>query len=286
MRPRSLVGFLAASLVGVLGCSVDAEEGAGISDQHFETVYDGTKTYFSPTEVLVLSKFKADAGELGAFRTEIDALAAGKGPKRISTSYDALAKRVQDHIDDADGKSEFGPVSDTSPVRKNLAPEERAAIFIYTTDELFAEMNSALRDAAKECESRFERGVCPETAYEKLRPFQHTIKVLSSGLNKLPPFRDDGKVPTVHRGSNHTDGYTKGATVTESAFISTSANSLGDNFQRKGRFEIRVHDCPLIAELSSVGIGEAEVLCAPGNRFKVTDRREADGVVSIKETQL
>lgn len=275
---RPLLPLLSLLSFALVGCGAaatasDQDENALASPSAF----DATKTRFSATEVIDLARYRADDATLGAFRAEIDALhAAGT----LSQDYAGFATTVERKIDDLDGQSEIGPLSPSSPMRTALTASERVAIYLYTTDELYQRVNGALRSASTTCRSAHP-APCPASAYTSLAPVQATVKVLSSALNKLPPVS-----ARLFRGTTHLEEYQKGAVVTEPTFVSAAHGAVPEAFRGDGVLEFQAKHCASVGEISAAGVQEREAICPPGVTFRVDDRTEEDGVVTVVAEQL
>ncbi len=239
-------------------------EDEGALKANAPAAFDATLTRFSPEEAVALTRYRADAATLAAFKSEVDQRARGREGGDYRAFLNAVAGKISGDT------SDFGPLSPDDPLRKNLVDEERVAIWIYSTDNIYDAMNGALRKSSTLCREAHPRA-CPAAAFEALRPYANTIKVLSSALNKLPPSQE----AVVHRGTKaeYLSAYQKSATVVEAPFLSTSANgSVPEDFRGTGTMQITHKTCPLIGLLSEKPY-EGEVLCPPGTKLRV-DRRD------------
>jgi hypothetical protein len=184
-----------------------------------------------------LTTYRADAYTHDAFRASFD-------PNRYSDYSSTLAQ-------------------DVIPMQPELSEvpiEELVAIRGYTSDvpkgssEVpdYRQINQALRQQTP-------------AELTRLEPY---IKCASSGLNQLPQF-----IGTVYRGTTLDAAvsatYSKGSTVTERAFTSSSVGLLKE-FQGNTTFVISSRHGREISKLS-VFPSEGEVLFVPGTRFRVLD---------------
>ena len=121
----------------------------------------------------------------------------------------------------------------------------------------YAMLNGALRN--------------PQTSAKDLQTYDAYIQNTTAGLDALPPYTG-----TVYRGTKLPQGvldtYTKGATITERAFTSStkSAKVLGE-FRDKVTMTITSKTGRDVSGIAHDAT-EQEVLFKPGTKFKVDDR--------------
>lgn len=137
-----------------------------------------------------------------------------------------------------------------------LLPNERAAIYLYTMNCIYRELNTALRSEER----------------DKLVPYFSYLKLFLTALWKLPDFQD-----TVWRGvkENLTDQYPPGkqfswwglSSCTSSLSILQKDTFLGDKGKRT-LFNIQCFNGKKIDKHSRYP-GESEILLLPCSRFEV-----------------
>jgi|GEM_PF-2817217 len=159
-------------------------------------------------------------------------------------------------------KDEFA--SNIGSAATELSSEEKAAVKDYTGG-VFEHVNRYLRGN----QTSFQKIIRFGTFGKYTKSLKATAKLVSSALNKMPPYEGKDVYRAVHLPGEVMAAYSPGAVVTEHGFTSCSKTMNGMRIKRDSVvFVIRSKTARDVQNLSLSGY-EEEVLFRPESRFKV-----------------